>query len=113
MIASDRYNRRCSYYKADKRTQGFRTKGLQEQSVKVNLPKGGLTLRLETIGQKTGEREGVKQTTALSALRRARADELQHGAVRYSTPATHMPQHGTHDAVRTPRSYNTAQCPDR
>ena len=94
----------------------------------MNLPKGGLTLRLKTIGQKTGEREGVKQITARRVRRRARADELQHGirlhhrahgVVRipgdYSTaqcatsaPVTHMPQHGTHGTVRIPRSYNTA-----
>ena len=106
----------------DKRPTGIRCKG--EPS------KGRINLRLETIGQKTGEREGVKQTTARRARRSEHADELQHGirlqhcarrcahsgelqhgAVRYSTPATHMPQHGTHSAVRTPRSHNTAQCP--
>ena len=74
----------------------------------MNLPKGGLTLRLKTIGQKTGERKEVKQTTARSARRRAYAHELPHCAVRYSTQATHMLQHGTHGAVRTQRSYNTA-----
>ena len=39
----------------------------------------------------------------------AHSGELQHGVVPYSTRATHMPQQGTHGAVRTPRSYNTAQ----
>jgi hypothetical protein len=107
----------------DKRPTGTRYEG--EPS------KGRINLRLETIGQKTGEREGVKQTTARRARRRAHAGELQHGTgqqyrahgvVRIpgsystaqcatSTPATHMPQHGTHGTVRTPRNYNTAQCP--
>ena len=121
----------------DKRPTGTRCKG--EPS------KGRINLRLETTGQKTGEREGIKQcaprgattrrsapvmltarraaqgahrgatarhqTIALRARRCAHSGELQHGAARYSTPATHTPQHGTHGAVRTPRSYNTAQCP--
>jgi hypothetical protein len=101
----------------DKRPRGIRCKG--------GPSTGRINLRLKTIGQKTREREGVKQTavrmrtsyhtarhqtTALRALRCAHSRELQHGAVRYNTPATHMPQHGTHGAVRTPRSYNTAQC---
>ena len=102
----------------DKRPTGIRCKG--EPS------KGRINPRLETIGQKTGEREGAKQTRARRTRRRAHAarhkttarrarrcahsGELQHGVVLYSTRATHMPQHGTHGAVRTPRSYNTAQC---
>ena len=87
--------------------------------------KGRINPRLETTGQKTGEREGAKQTRARRTRRRAHAarhkttarrarrcahsGELQHGVVPYSTRATHMPQQGTHGAVRTPRSYNTAQ----
>ena len=34
---------------------------------------------LETIGQKTGERKGAKQTRARRARRRALADGLQNG----------------------------------
>ena len=77
----------------DKRPTGIRCKG--EPS------KGRINLRLETIGQKTGEREGVKQTTARRARRRAHADELQHG-IRL--------QHRAHGVVRIPGSYSTAQC---
>ena len=72
----------------DRGPTGIRSKG--EPS------KGRINLRLETIGQKTGEREGVKQTTARRALRRAHADELQHG-IRL--------QHGAHGVVRIPGSY--------
>ena len=57
----------------DKRPTGIRIRCKGEPST------GRINLRLETIGQKTGEREGVKQITARPARRRAHADELQHG----------------------------------
>ena len=56
----------------------------------------------ETIGQKTGERDGAKRTRAPRARRRAHADGLQHH-IRL--------QHCTHGAVSIPGSYSTARCP--
>ena len=55
----------------------------------------------ETIGQKTGEREGVKQIAARHARRRAHANELQHGIRLH---------HRAHGVVRIPGSYSTARC---
>ena len=57
---------------------------------------------LETIGQKTGERKGAKQTRARRARHRALADGLQNG-IRL--------QHRAHGAVHIPGSYSTTQCP--
>ena len=78
----------------DKRPTGIRCKG--EPS------KGRINPRLETIGQKTGERKEAKQTRARRARRRAHADGVQHGT---------RPQHGAHGAVRIQGSYSTARCP--
>ena len=78
----------------DERPTGIRCKG--EPS------KGRINPRLETLGQKTGERKGAKQTRARRARHCALACGLQHGL---------RLQHCAHGAVRIPGSYSTARCP--
>ena len=67
-------------------TQGLWTDGPQEQGVKANLPKGGLTLDWKPHEVKTGElQDGPVHYSQGGPVK---AGELQHGSVRYSRGGT-------------------------
>ena len=67
-------------------TQGSWTEGPQEQGVKANLPKGGLTLDWKPYEVKTGElQDGPVHYSQGGPVK---TGELQYGLVRYSQEAS-------------------------